>query len=74
MLERAGGHGSALDGLWSALAEAGFRRIRHAEDRPLLAAALELSTPSSAPAGAVASSCVASTSAGQLKPCQPSIK
>jgi len=57
--------------LW---AEAGFRRIRHAEDLPLLAAALALSTPSSTSAGAAASSCVASASAGQLKPCQPSIK
>lgn len=52
--------------LW---AEAGFRKIRHAEDLPRLAAALALSTPSSAPADAVASSCVPSASAGQLESC-----
>ena len=54
--------------LW---AEAGFRKIRHAEDLPRLAAALALSTPSSAPADAVASSCVTSASAGQLGACIP---
>ena len=53
--------------LW---AEAGFRKIRHAEDLPWLAAALSLSAPSSAPANAVASSCAASDSAGQFEPCQ----
>lgn len=57
--------------LW---AEAGFRKIRHAEDLPQLAAALELSTPSSSRAGAVASSFVASTSADQLEPCHSSSK
>jgi transposase-like protein len=57
--------------LW---AEAGFRKIRHAEDLPRLAAALALSTPSSAVANAVASSCVASASANQLEPCHSSIK
>jgi putative transposase len=57
--------------LW---AEAGFRRIRHAEDLPRLAAALALFTPSSAPADAVASSCVASASAEQLKPCNSPTK
>lgn len=57
--------------LW---AEAGFRRIRHAEDLPRLAAALGLSTPSSAPAKAVASSCVTRPSAEQLEPCQSSTK
>lgn len=57
--------------LW---AEAGFRRIRHAEDLPRLAAALSLSAPSSAPADAVASSCAASDSAGKLEPCLSSTK
>lgn len=57
--------------LW---AEAGFRRIRHAEDLPRLAAALSLSAPSSARADAVASSCAASDSAGKLKPCLSSTK
>lgn len=57
--------------LW---AEAGFRKIRHFEDLPRLAAALALSTPSSAPADAVASSCVTSASAGQLDPCHSSTK
>lgn len=57
--------------LW---AEAGFRRIRHAEDLPRLAAALGLSTPSSTPAEAVASSCVTRPSAEQLEPCQSSTK
>jgi len=57
--------------LW---AEAGFRKIRHAEDLPRLVAALALSTPSSAPADAVASSCVASASAGRLKACIPTKK
>lgn len=52
--------------LW---AEAGFRKIRHAEDLPWLAAALALSTSSLAPAHAVASSCVPSASAEQLEPC-----
>lgn len=52
--------------LW---AEAGFRRIRHAEDLPRLASALALSTPSSAPANAAASSSVASASAEKLDPC-----
>lgn len=52
--------------LW---AESGFRKIRHAEDLPRLATALALSTPSSAPAIAVASSFVASTSAEQLGAC-----
>jgi transposase-like protein len=52
--------------LW---AEAGFRKIRHAEDLPRLAAALALSTPSSAPAHAVASSSVPSASAEQLEAC-----
>ena len=57
--------------LW---AEAGFRKIRHAEDLPLLAAALSLSAASSAPAGAVSSSCAASDSAGQQEACQPTVK
>ena len=57
--------------LW---AEAGFRRIRHAEDLPRLAAALSLSAPSSAPADAVASSCAASDSAAKLEPCLSSTK
>jgi putative transposase len=57
--------------LW---AEAGFRRIRHAEDLPWLAAALGLSTSSSAPAKAVASSCVPIPSAGQFEPCLSSTK
>ena len=52
--------------LW---AEAGFRKIRHAEDLPRLATALALSTASSAPAAAVASSSVASTSAEQFEAC-----
>jgi len=52
--------------LW---AEAGFRKIRHAEDLPRLAAALALSTPSPAPAHAVASSSVPSASAEQLEAC-----
>jgi len=46
--------------LW---AESGFRKIRHAEDLPQLATALSLSTTDSAPADAVASSCVPSESA-----------
>jgi transposase-like protein len=46
--------------LW---AEAGFRKIRHAEDLPQLATALSLSTTASAPADAVASPCVPSESA-----------
>ena len=57
--------------LW---AEAGFRRIRHAEDLPRLAAALSPSAPSapsSSPAGAGSSSCAASASAGQQKTCTP---
>ena len=45
-------------------AEAGFRKIRHAEDLPRLKAALAISTPPSAPAVAVASPSVPSTSAG----------
>jgi transposase-like protein len=57
--------------LW---AEAGFRKIRHAEDLPRLAAALALSTPSSAPAHAVASSFAPSASAGQLEACISSTK
>jgi len=57
--------------LW---AEAGFRRIRHAEDLPRLAAALPLSAPSSAPADAVASSCASSDSAAKLEPCLSSTK
>jgi hypothetical protein len=57
--------------LW---AEAGIRKIRHAQDLPRLAVAPALSTPSSTPANAVAPSCVASTSAGQLKPCHSSTK
>jgi len=52
--------------LW---AEAGFRKIRHAEDLPRLAAALALSTASSATAPAVASSSVPSASAEQLEAC-----
>lgn len=52
--------------LW---AEAGFRKIRHAEDLPRLAAALALSTASSATASAVASSSVPSASAEQLEAC-----
>lgn len=52
--------------LW---AEAGFRKIRHAEDIPQLATALALSTPSSAPSNDVASSCVASASAEQIEAC-----
>lgn len=57
--------------LW---AEAGFRRIRHAEDLPRLAAALSScapSAPSLSPAGAGASSCAASASAGQQETCTP---
>jgi hypothetical protein len=54
--------------LW---AEGGFRRIRHAEDLPRLADALALSTPSGAPACAVAPSSAASTRAGRLAPCAP---
>ena len=54
--------------LW---AEGGFRRIRHAEDLPRLAAALALSTPSGAPACAVAPPSAASTRAGRLAPCAP---
>jgi transposase-like protein len=57
--------------LW---AEAGFRRIRHAEDLPRLASALALSTPSSAPAKAAASSSVASASAEKIDPCLSSTK
>ena len=57
--------------LW---AEAGFRTIRHAEDLPLLAAALALSTPSSAAACAAASSSTPSASAGRNKACRLSIK
>jgi transposase-like protein len=57
--------------LW---AEAGFRRIRHAEDLPRLASALSLSAPSSAPAYAVASSCAASDSAVKLEACLSSTK
>lgn len=57
--------------LW---AGAGFRRIRHAEDLPRLAAALSLSAPSSAPAQAVASSCAASDNAGQLEACEAAKK
>jgi hypothetical protein len=57
--------------LW---AEAGFRRIRHAEDLPRLPSALALSTPSSAPANAAASSSVASASAEKLAPCLSSTK
>jgi transposase-like protein len=57
--------------LW---AEAGFRKIRHAEDLPRLATALALSTPASVPAAAVASPCVTSASARQLKPCHSSTK
>jgi hypothetical protein len=54
--------------LW---AEAGFRKIRHAEDLPRLAAALVPSNPSLAPAKAAASSRVAGTSAGRLEACAP---
>jgi hypothetical protein len=57
--------------LW---AEAGIRKIRHAQDLPRLAVAPALSTPSSTPANAVAPSCVASASAGQLKPYHSSTK
>jgi hypothetical protein len=57
--------------LW---AEAGIRKIRHAQDLPRLAVAPALSTPSSTPANAVAPSCVASSSAGQLKPYHSSTK
>jgi hypothetical protein len=53
--------------LW---AEAGFRRIRHAEDLPRLAAALALSTASEAPACAAGSSSAASTRAARLAPCR----
>jgi len=44
----------------NAVAESGFRKIRHAEDLPQLATALSLSTTASAPADAVASPCVPS--------------
>jgi transposase-like protein len=56
--------------LW---AEAGFRKIRHAEDLPRLAAALSLSASSSSPARAGDSSCAASASADQPETC-PSAK
>lgn len=52
--------------LW---AEAGFRRIRHAEDLPRLAAALSPSAPSSSPAIAGSSSCAAGDSAEQQETC-----
>lgn len=54
--------------LW---AEAGFRKIRHAEDLPCLAVALSLSATSSSPADAGSSSCAASDSADQPETCQP---
>ncbi len=47
----------------NAVAESGFRKIRHAEDLPQLATALSLSTTASAPVDAVASLCVPSESA-----------
>lgn len=55
--------------LW---AEAGFRKIRYAEDLPHLAAALAHSTPSCTPADAGAASCVTSARAEALEACIPS--
>jgi putative transposase len=52
--------------LW---AEAGFRKIRHAEDLPRLAAALAPSAPSSGPAIAGSSSCTPSDRADQQESC-----
>lgn len=57
--------------LW---AEAGFRKIRHAEDIPRLATALSLSASSSSPASAGDSSCAASASADQSETCSPTNK
>jgi hypothetical protein len=51
------------------LAEAGFCKFRHAEDLPILAAALSLPSQSSASATVVASSCVPSASVKQLETC-----